>query len=238
MQVKAVIFDFGGTIDTNGIHWSEFYWDAYQECDLQVSKGNYEKAYVEADKLFNGLKDKSTLDFYGIQKNKIFFQLEHLYYNKLFEKQPDLNKLVKYNRCIADIVYEKVAENIKKQKPLIEKIDAKYKTALVSNFYGNIDKVLKEFEIYDFFEHIVDSAVVGIRKPDPGIFKIGCELLRVKPENTAVVGDSYSKDIEASKSLGCKTIWIEGRSWTKPESTEKADITIQDFNELNNILLD
>ncbi len=36
--IKGIIFDYGGTIDSRGIHWSEVIWDAYVACGVKVDK--------------------------------------------------------------------------------------------------------------------------------------------------------------------------------------------------------
>lgn len=64
---------------------------------------------------------------------------------------------------------------------------------LVSNFYGNIQSVLKDFELDDFFSDVIESSVVGVRKPDPTIYRLGVEALKLPAENVLVVGDSFRK---------------------------------------------
>lgn len=44
---------------------------------------------------------------------------------------------------------------------------------LVSNFYGNVDAVLRGMDIRQYFAGIIESAVVGIRKPDARIYALG-----------------------------------------------------------------
>ena len=75
---------------------------------------------------------------------------------------------------------------------------------LVSNFYGNIEVVLKEFNLDGIFQEIVESAVVKVRKPDPRIYQLGVEALQLPPENIVVVGDSYDKDIVPAHPLAAK----------------------------------
>ena len=36
MQLKGIIFDYGGTLDTDGLHWSEVLWTAY--CQSHVAR--------------------------------------------------------------------------------------------------------------------------------------------------------------------------------------------------------
>lgn len=50
MDVKGIIFDYGGTIDSNGDHWSEVIWDGYQESRIPVNKEQFRNAYVYAER--------------------------------------------------------------------------------------------------------------------------------------------------------------------------------------------
>jgi len=88
---------------------------------------------------------------------------------------------------------------------------------LVSNFYGNVDEVLRDFDLRRYFTGVIESAVVGVRKPDPRIFQLGVVALGLPANEVLVVGDSLRKDILPARSLGCRTAWIKGRGWTPDE---------------------
>ena len=81
---------------------------------------------------------------------------------------------------------------------------------------------------------MVESAVVGVRKPDPRIFSIGVERLGMEPAEVAVVGDSYAKDIAPAKAVGCRTVWMRGEGWggDEPVETPAADFTIRSLAQL------
>ena len=87
---------------------------------------------------------------------------------------------------------------------------------------------MKDFRL-EFFKHIVESAVVGVRKPDPQIFQLGVDALRACTGKTAeelpandilVVGDSFSKDIVPATKIGCQTVWVKGVGWGDEEVDE------------------
>ena len=80
-------------------------------------------------------------------------------------------------------------------------------------FYGNISSVLADFDLLRFFPTIVESSVVGVRKPDPRIFTLGIEALGMAAEDVLVVGDSIGKDLIPAASLGCRTAWVNGPGW-------------------------
>ena len=91
---------------------------------------------------------------------------------------------------------------------------------LVSNFYGNVEAVLEDFDLRRYFRSIIESAVVGIRKPDPRIFSLGVEALGLPPQQVLVVGDSYKKDIVPAESIGCRVAWLKGKGWTPEEDAQ------------------
>ncbi|MGN1257673.1 MAG: HAD family hydrolase, partial [Candidatus Limisoma sp.] len=48
--IKGVIFDYGGTIDSHGDHWSEIIWQGYQEAGICVTKEQFRTCYVFAER--------------------------------------------------------------------------------------------------------------------------------------------------------------------------------------------
>ena len=111
-------------------------------------------------------------------------------------------------------------------------------SSLYRRYYGNIATVLREFGFEGIFRHVIESAVVGIRTPDPRIFALGCEEMGMKAEDIMVVGDSYDKDILPANSIGCRTAWIKGEGWTDEEIAQPvADHIIYELSELKGILL-
>ena len=85
---------------------------------------------------------------------------------------------------------------------------------LVSNFYGNLSVVLHEFGFDGCFQQVIESARVGIRKPDPQIFQLGISALGMSPEEVTVVGDSLENDILPARQLGCRAIWLNKKNKT------------------------
>jgi putative hydrolase of the HAD superfamily len=113
------------------------------------------------------------------------------------------------------------------------RLKEKYPMVLVSNFYGNIATVLNEFALDGIFLQIIESAVVGVRKPDPRIFTLGVEALGLPAAKVMVVGDSIDKDIIPATKAGCQTAWFKGEGWTDdPVDESVAGKVITDLTEL------
>ena len=59
----------------------------------------------------------------------------------------------------------------------------------------------------DLFDEIVDSCDVGLRKPDPAIYRLTCERLKVAPE-AAVFLDDTRRHVDAARQVGLHAILV------------------------------
>lgn len=232
-MIRGIIFDYGGTLDTGGDHWSEVIWRAYQQAGVAVDKAEFREAYVYAEReLARTRHILPEHNFGDLLLIKMRLELQWLSEQGLF---PPAQVEAKAGE-IAGICYHSARSKVEEAAPVLEELSKKYKLVLVSNFYGNVETVLRDFGIDKYFPKIVESAVVGVRKPDPKIFSLGVEALGCKPDETVVVGDSYRKDIEPAEKIGCKAIWIKGKGWTDVEDTQTYPNTISDIREVPGML--
>ncbi len=233
-NIKGILFDFGGTIDTNGIHWSEMIWMAYETNKITVKKYNFEKAYVFAERSLNALKINETTTFYEMLIKKMHFQLQYLQREK-YIGNIDIDKIT---NLLVNYCYHEVSENIALHKEVLNYLKNRYKIGLVSNFYGNMKTVVNEFHLEDTFTEIVDSQIIGIRKPDPLIWEASMKLMGLTSGETLIVGDSYINDIAPAKYLECKAIWLKGKTWHDQNQFNhfSADAIINSLSELKVIL--
>lgn len=226
-DIKGIIFDYGGTLDTNSRHWSEVLWSKYEEYHVPVGKADFREAYVYGERTLARIPlVKPEDNFHDVLCIKTKLQMEYLIEQGKLEQTDAMEYAVK----IADSCYQYVLNVLEKTRPVVQSLSRKYKLVLVSNFYGNIRSVLKDFELDDFFSDVIESSVVGVRKPDPAIYRLGVEVLKLPVENVLVVGDSFSKDMVPAKTVGCKVAWLKGEGWENEEIDESLpDIIITDL---------
>jgi putative hydrolase of the HAD superfamily len=81
--------------------------------------------------------------------------------------------------------------------------------ALISNFDHppHAHRILRETRLADFFKTVVISGEVGIKKPDPRIFRIALERTGLQPEEVVYVGDTQ-EDVVGAKAAEIKPILI------------------------------
>jgi putative hydrolase of the HAD superfamily len=87
--------------------------------------------------------------------------------------------------------------------------EAGYRLAVISNADGRVEALLESVGLAHHFEFVLDSAVVGIEKPDPRIFRLACERLGVRPEEALYVGDIYEIDVKGARSAGLRACLID-----------------------------
>ncbi|MEW6508863.1 MAG: HAD family hydrolase [Bacteroidota bacterium] len=225
-KITTIIFDYGGTLDTNGVHWSEKFWEAYQYFNIPISKEEFKNSYQYSEQNAQMIitPDSSLVETYVSQ---LYFQIKYLEKKNLLSGA--FNSIIDE---LAEYCHRSVTNNIKKSKIIIEGLLNKYSLLVVSNYYGNLSTVLNEIGLKNYFTSIIDSKVVRIRKPDPKIFSLALNSVNSHPYETIVVGDSYTNDILPSKQIGCKTVWLKNKNWEIPTSTESADAIINSLDEI------
>lgn len=208
MTVKGVLIDFGGTIDTDGRHWYKVFKQAYSCVAPAIEDALLRQAYVYAERtLGKNPIINSQFTFYKTLETKLSLQTDFLRENGC-----SVTELQSKN--ILECCYSVVTTNINKvANPELESLSERCPLVLVTNFYGNMNSVLKEFGLDSYFTGIVESAVEGVRKPNPDIFRIAVNRLGVLPADTVMIGDSLSKDILPAMEVGCKSVWLKGEQW-------------------------
>lgn len=227
--IKGVIFDYGGTIDSRGVHWSEIIYDGYLNAGLNIDKGVFRDAYVYAERELAKVRHiLPEHNFYDLLLIKMQIELSNLASSGVIAE----SDVEKYAQPIAQYCYEQAKQCIEEARPTLQALYERFPMVLVSNFYGNVEAVLSDFNLRHFFRAIVESAVVGVRKPDPKIFALGVEALGLQPSEVLVIGDSYKKDIVPAESLGCKVLWIKGKGWTADEDAVTHPNIIKSLNQI------
>lgn len=226
---EGYIFDYGGTLDTGGCHWGRRIWHAYERAGVPVDEELFREAYVYAEReLARNPIIQPDYTFHKTLAVKLRIEMEYI-----SDRQPGFDAM-RWQEAVLDILYGQTKEETAKSKAVLVKLKERYPMVLVSNFYGNISTVLGEFGLDGLFDSIVESAVVGVRKPDHRIFTLGVEALGMEPDKVTVVGDSYDKDIVPAKRAGCRTVWMRGEGWTDTteSDTSAADAVITELKEI------
>lgn len=239
MMIDGVIFDYGGTLDSRGVHWSEVLWDGFLAAygggfdAARVTKEQFREAYVHAERAL--ARERIILpqdDFATLLLKKVRIEVAYMADQRwLPAGHVDADALAAFVAAYCD---SRARECIDEARPVLETLSRRVPLMLVSNFYGNIDSVLRGYGIRDYFKGIIESAVVGVRKPNPTLFRLGVDALELPPDRVLVVGDSLRKDILPAESLGCQVLWLKGKGWTADEDAQTHPCQIASITEVLN----
>lgn len=223
-NISCLIFDYGGTLDTNARHWAHVLWDGYRHtmqsasCGAPLSHVSHEQfreAYVFGERALAKAPIVCPTDnFLQVLQKKTTQQLHYLGEQGIWQGTPSQREEAIHS--ISHFCYDYAARTVQESKAVLDALLPHYRMVLVSNFYGNIEAILRDFHL-QHFSHIVESAVVGVRKPDPAIYRLGVEAAGCPASSCLVVGDSFDKDIVPATTVDCHTIWLKGEGWTTAE---------------------
>lgn len=232
-MLKTILFDYGGTLDTAARHWSYVLWDGYRAAGVTLSEADFRRAYVHGERTL--ARERHILpedDFRTLLFKKVAIEIDFLLKEQLLTPA-DAARAGQLVEEITDYCDRYAARETQRSLQVLERLAARYKLVMVSNFYGNLHAVLQRYGLLHLFADVVESAVVGVRKPDAAIWRLGVEAAGCSPAECVAVGDSYGKDIVPAKEIGCETVWFKGEEWeTKERDETLPDHVIDNLEEL------
>jgi HAD superfamily hydrolase (TIGR01509 family) len=100
------------------------------------------------------------------------------------------------------LVAERSAESLARLR------QAGLKLGVVSNSDGRVEQALQAAGLRQYFDVVIDSALVGVEKPDPRIFHAALDALKVAPEEALYVGDLYEIDVLGARAAGLDAVLL------------------------------
>ncbi len=101
-----------------------------------------------------------------------------------------------------------------------------YVVGVVSNADGSVERLLNEQGFSGHFDFVLDSARVGVQKPDPRIFRLACERAGVPPSLAVYVGDVPGVDVLGARRAGLIPVLMDpGDAFTEVQCLRVHDIT-------------
>ena len=220
----ALLFDYGGTLDTHGRHWARVLWEAYQEAGVACAEEDFREAYVSVERRLGRESIITPRDtFRDVLVCKVHLQMQLLGLGAVSSGM---------ERLVVDYCDAYARRCTAQSADVLSRLHVHYPLVLVSNFYGNLRAVLSDYALLPLFDDIVESAAVGLRKPDPAIWRLAVERQHLAPAQCTVIGDSLKNDILPAHTLGIPTIWYQGQGWEHAETAPFPCPTIRQLDEI------
>jgi putative hydrolase of the HAD superfamily len=209
--MKSLLFDYGGTLDADGTTWADRFYPIYKENGVVAERPRFDRAFYDAD---DALQERFALDGLDLEQT-LRLQVRGVL-DALAPEQAGLtNKIA--GRFAADC-----RSQFRRLAPVLKRLAGRYRLGVVSNFYGNLDGILRAEGLSAHFAVVADSGVLGVTKPDPEIFLHAARVLGTRPEECVMVGDSVPRDMKGAAAAGMKKALVcaaplapdAGQDWT------------------------
>lgn len=222
--IRALLFDFGGTLDGNGIHWRDRTYNFLQKMYPEVDRETFDRVDRAAvDGLIgSGKGPKLTLrETMDIIATGIYEGL-------------GLDSNIK-DRYV-DFFCEGAQVSLERNRRWLITLRDRYQLGVISNNFGNTQGWCDEYDLSPLLDIVIDSTVVGISKPDAGIFHAALTGLSVSPEVSVYAGDTYSDDVVGAKGVGMWTAWLVGEEDKECPDASLVDVELTTLHELQGFL--
>lgn len=220
--IETLLFDFGGTLDADGVAWKERFHTLYRAEGLGIAADAFAPIFFAADDPLVGSLSSTAGLSETVTALATNLEAELTRRGAGTEDTGAVNEQNRGQRVASRFLFEASAA-FTRNRPILEALKARYRLGIVSNFYGNLEAVCRSAAIAPLFGVMVDSQCVGAEKPDPAIFRVALETLRATPETTVFVGDSLRRDREGARRMGMRFIWIAPQSVQTAETRASAE---------------
>jgi putative hydrolase of the HAD superfamily len=227
MNIKHVFFDLDHTL-----------WDFEKNSEL-----TFEKIFKENSVTVN------MDDFLAIYKPL------NLKYWKLYREEKVSKEELRYSRLknsfdainykVSDELIDKLADDFIENLAnfnflfegtfeLLDYLKDKYTLHIITNGFEEIQsKKMINSKIHHYFNQIITSESVGVKKPNSRVFEFALEVANAEKENSVMIGDSLEADIKGALSIGLQAIHCV---FDAPKSTSEDFISVNSLLEIKEYL--
>jgi putative hydrolase of the HAD superfamily len=205
-DLAAILLDYGGTLDGDAQHWFDHFVRLYDEAGTALPYAALKEAFYAADAALARDPDIRTFGLERMVRTHVDLQLRHLQHT---------DAVLAQHLAEAFIADTRTAWN--RNRPMLQRLARRFRLGVVSNSYGNMPPLLAEADLAPF-EVVLDSALVGIAKPDPALYALASTRLALAPAAILHVGDSWERDVVPAHAVGMRTAWLARPETATPKA--------------------
>ena len=188
--IETLLFDFGGTLDADGVAWKERFHTLYRAEGLGIAADAFAPIFFAADDPLVGSLSSTAGLSETVTALATNLEAELTRRGAGTEDTGAVNEQNRGQRVASRFLFEASAA-FTRNRPILEALKARYRLGIVSNFYGNLEAVCRSAAIAPLFGVMVDSQCVGAEKPDPAIFHVALATLHATPDTATAFHASW-----------------------------------------------
>ncbi len=211
-KYDAITFDFCGTLDADGVPWWKrmFNLIKYQP-QIPLNEVEYHDFYKMVDNQIQKMLSGKQISFKECVEEHLRTQAASLG----FTFQKSVNEL-------ANEFVQEATKYIQHHLPtLIALHEKQLSLIIITNGYGSLEMWCKPLGLSAVIDSVIDSGVIGVRKPDKRIFNLAVERLGVNRNRILHIGDNLRTDIYGANQAGLQSAWIRRQGELPPADRDK-----------------
>ena len=196
-MIRAVIFEFGGVFTSSPF-------DAFNR---------YERERGFPENLIRRINSANHLENAWARFERAELDLDG--FDKAFAAEA---KALGYDLPGRDVLPLLAGDVRPDMVEALRRIRTKFRTGCITNNVPSMEAVgggrsdtMYRAEIIEMFDHLIESSKVGLRKPDPRIYRMMCEALSVAPEQCVYL-DDLGGNLKPARAMGMITIKVDSAS--------------------------
>jgi putative hydrolase of the HAD superfamily len=222
LKIQAVLFDFGGTLDGDGVNWLDRFYALYAATDLSLPRDRIRYAFDFAEA--QALRDPAMR----------FARLDEMLQRHVRLQFSDfgIENAAVENQIVSNFAAAVRAAAARNESLLAKLNRAGFRLGVISNGCGNTASLCDDLGFAKHLALVLDSHCIGVSKPDPQFFRYAADQLAIAPARVLMVGDSLGRDIRPAKQIGMRTVWLSQEATADPA----ADFHISQLAELHDLI--
>lgn len=220
MHIKHIFFDLDHTLWDFEANSKKTFSYIFDKNDLEIEFNDFIEVYQPINhrywKLFREDKVSKAQLRYGRLK-EAFKAID-------FESNDELIHLLSEEYITYLANHNALFENAIQ---VLEYLQPKYKMHIITNGFEEVQhRKLKNSNLLPFFDEIITSEKVGVKKPNPRIFEYALDITGAVNGESVMIGDNFEADILGAKNMGMQVIFCKFNG----------EVATEEVSSVNNLL--
>lgn len=202
MKIKHIFFDLDHTLWDFEKNSNLTFTQIFKEQKIQLNVSDFLAKYAPINfdywKLYREDKVSKEALRYGRLKDTfdvLKYEIEDAVIDVLSEEY--IRVLPSYNYLFEGAI------------DLLEFLYPKYTLHIITNGFEEVQNLkIKASGIQKYFDKVITSETVGVKKPNPKVFMYAMDLAKTTPKNSMMIGDSLEADIIGALNCGIESIHL------------------------------
>lgn len=202
MSIKHIFFDLDHTLWDFEINSAKTFEFIFNQSKIDVKLNDFLSHYIPINHKYWKLYREEKISKPKLRYGRLKEAFDGLKYSISDDMIHHLSETYIDNLSNYNTLFDGTVE-------ILDYLSPKYQLHIITNGFEEVQlKKLQKSEILYFFDKVITSESVGVKKPNPIIFNHALEVANAEPEYSMMIGDNLEADIQGAQQIGMQTIFF------------------------------